>query len=293
MELEEICPYIVLTENICINKDTASERKNVNKENNNDTNYVNEENMDETINEPERIMGDANNEAEENMDETKNKTEGNMDRVTNGTEGIMNNANNETTGNMDEANMVNVFIYRNTGEAPKGTTKSGNPRLRRKYEESLDTGNENKKRLKIEKMSIKPGCNGETCRNKYFSSFTESERENINKLFWELKYEAQEMYIKSLLIVKEVNRRIKESSQIRKHTYSYFLEIENKKEEVSKIFFLTTLGYAEKNYRRVLDILKKPLNAQADQRSKREHTKKVNREQLKEHIESFRLAIGR
>ncbi|KAH9639975.1 hypothetical protein HF086_008070, partial [Spodoptera exigua] len=65
-----------------------------------------------------------------------------------------------------------------------------------------------------------------------------------------------------------------------------------RKFEVCKIFFLTTLGYNKKNDRRILDAIKKPWNAQTDKRGKREHKEKIDRNQLKEHIESFRPAIA-
>lgn len=99
------------------------------------------------------------------MDEKINKPKGNMDRATNGIEGIVDDANDETAGNMDEANTVNEVNYAqdhrtnqelqenyaddetngNTGEASKRTPKSGQPSLRRKYEDSLDTRNKNKR----------------------------------------------------------------------------------------------------------------------------------------------------
>jgi hypothetical protein len=61
-----------------------------------------------------------------------------------------------------------------------GTTKSGKPRMRRKFEESLKTRLKERKRMKLEKMGVKPGCN-DTCSKKCTSSFNESERKELMK----------------------------------------------------------------------------------------------------------------
>ncbi|CAH0719239.1 unnamed protein product, partial [Brenthis ino] len=176
-------------------------------------------------------------------------------------------------------------------DTTKGITKSGKPRIRRKFKESVEKRLEETKMLKLEKMAVKPGCN-QSCIKKCMSSFTELERKRVNEIFWNFNCEAQGLYVKSLVTEKDVFKRIKDSQQIRKHTYVYFLEIDNKKKEVCKTFFLTTLGYHKNNDRRVLEILKKLPESQADRRGRHDNLKKLDREKLKEHIESFRPAIA-
>lgn len=70
------------------------------------------------------------------------------------------------------------------------------------------------------------------------------------------------------------------------------MNIANKKKEVCKTFFLTTLGFHKNNDRRVFDILHKSLDAQNDRRGQHQQSKHVDREKLREHIESFRPAIA-
>lgn len=40
-----------------------------------------------------------------------------------------------------------------------GEIKSGKPRIRRKFKKSVETRLEEKKKIKLEKMAVKPGCN--------------------------------------------------------------------------------------------------------------------------------------
>lgn len=201
------------------------------------------------------------------------------------------------TTSLQGTNMVEPEIHtvEHTSHMPCqnsiGTTKSGKPRMRRKFEESLETRLEEKKRMKLEKMGVKPGCN-DTCSKKCTSSFDESERKRINEIYQSLSHEAQGLYVKSLVAAKEVNRRIRESQQLRKHTYEYFLDISDKKKEVCKTFFLTTLGYNKNNDKRVLNILSKPPEAQKDQRGKHHQSNHVDREKLRQHIETYRPAVA-
>jgi hypothetical protein len=95
-----------------------------------------------------------------------------------------------------------------------------------------------------------------------------------------------------LVAAKEVNRRIRESQQLRKHTYEYFLDISDKKKEVCKPFFLTTLGYNKNNDKRVLNILSNPPEVQNDQRGKHHQSNHVDREKLRQHIETYRPAVA-
>ncbi|CAH0691704.1 unnamed protein product [Spodoptera exigua] len=176
-------------------------------------------------------------------------------------------------------------------DALKGTTKKGTPRIRKLYTESTNTRKEAKKQKKIEKFCVKPACTT-SCKKKCGEKFSESDRMNINQQFWGLNYESQGYYIQSLIKKQLVNRRLQISTLSRNNTFKYFLEKANEKFEVCKIFFLTTLGYNKKNDRRILDAIKKPWNAQTDKRGKREHKEKIDRNQLKEHIESFRPAIA-
>lgn len=118
------------------------------------------------------------------------------------------------------------------------------------------------------------------------------ERKRINEIFWGLSYEAQGLYVRSLVTTKEVNRRIPDSQKLRKQTYVYFMDIANKKKEICKTFFLTILGFHKNNDRRVFDILHKSLDAQNDRRGHHQKSKHVDREKLKEHIEIFRPAIA-
>ncbi|CAH2088926.1 unnamed protein product [Euphydryas editha] len=203
-----------------------------------------------------------------------------------------NNNLNHDTHTTESSHVVNIESENNIEQVTtQEKTKSGNPRKRRKFEESLETRLKYKKKGKLDKMAVKPGCN-ETCIKKCMSSFTELERIRINDTFWKFDYEAQGLYVKSLVIEKEVQRRIKDSQMMRKHTYMYFFDTDNKKKEVCKTFFLTTLGYHKNNDRRVLDILKKLPEAQGDRRGKHDNSKKFDRETIKQHIESFKPAIA-
>ncbi|KAH9640866.1 hypothetical protein HF086_015205 [Spodoptera exigua] len=88
------------------------------------------------------------------------------------------------TPTTESSHVVNMESENNIEQVTsQEKTKSGKPRMRRKFVESLETRLKEKKKRKLDKMTVKPGCN-ETCIKKCMSSFTELERIRINETFW-------------------------------------------------------------------------------------------------------------
>lgn len=92
-------------------------------------------------------------------------------------------------------------------------------------------------------------CDSTTClRSKVINceKFSESERENIFKKFWQLSWEEKKMFVCSLIDTKPTGRRITKTIDSRRTiTKVYYLKLNENKERVCRKTFLRTLGIKE------------------------------------------------
>lgn len=104
-----------------------------------------------------------------------------------------------------------------TAVSSKGITKIGKPRKRNKYETALET----RKLIRLMIRSVKPACK-DTCKRTCKTHFTEEQRTEINNKFWNLSYECQGLYIKSLVREMDVQKRLMSSQALRNQDLHLF-----------------------------------------------------------------------
>lgn len=179
-------------------------------------------------------------------------------------------------------------------ENEKGITKSGLPRKRRKFDVPLAERLKLKKETEDEKLSLKPPCD-EKCRKKCTTKFTEEIRRGIHDRYVNLNWESRGLFIKGVVEPHQVKRRVtKENEEPSKRNVSYRYHLFNKNEkiEVCKTYFLTTLGYNSQNNTHVHLALNKEIDQQKDKRGSFERKNVIDKNIIKEHIESFNPTIS-
>lgn len=123
----------------------------------------------------------------------------------------------------------------------KGLTKKGNPRKRRKAEETLVERKEKRSKIEVEKLTLKDPCT-ESCRKKCAEKIYYERRKEINAEYVSMSWELKGCFIKSLVESKKVACRKTTNTEIQKRdvTYNYYFYNEQTKIEVCKTFFLAT-----------------------------------------------------
>lgn len=194
----------------------------------------------------------------------------------------------------DEENQVqNQIILQEEATTSKGFTKSGEPRKRKKYDESIEERKIRKKRVEEIKYMLKDPCNILTCKKKCTSYITEEQRKEIHDKYVNLNFEAKGLFIKCSIDTKAVQRRKVTSNEKRTITYKYYMNASNlQKTEVCKTFFLTTLGYEANNDSKIKSVMKKDVDKQKNLRGSYERVEKIDKEIIKDHIKQFNPSVS-
>ena len=140
-----------------------------------------------------------------------------------------------------------------------------------------------------------PACT-ENCRKKCNTKFHKGRRTEMNKEFWQLSYNQRRQWIVGATTTVAPARRQGDQVKPRTSTYYYKMRDSSGKEiPVCKTFFLQTLGYKGNNNSFIQTMLK-PLEAGTstaldDKRGKHSPKNKIDRQSIKDHIESFHPSI--
>ncbi|XP_072940560.1 uncharacterized protein [Epargyreus clarus] len=185
----------------------------------------------------------------------------------------------------------------NDENTPQDLTKKGNPRKRKKYDQSVAERRELKKLNDMEsKYKLKPGCDIKLCKKKCHESFTEDERKDLNKFFRKLSWKDQQYFIRNNTSKEEPKRKtVKENRKIdRNTTVTYFLSKDKgTKLKVCKIFFLETLGFNRRNDKAVRNALSGVYNGEPlDGRGSNPNINKIDETKIIEHINSFNPSVS-
>lgn len=118
-------------------------------------------------------------------------------------------------------------------------TKKGKVSKRKVFTETLEERKIKKRQTKLERLSMKDPCDN-VCTKKYANYISQARRQQIHEEYNNLDWEAQGIFIKGLVTVKQVQRR--HVTQIlnpkRNATYVYHFHSENlTKIPVCKKFF--------------------------------------------------------
>lgn len=171
-------------------------------------------------------------------------------------------------------------------------------RKRKRYGLSSSERKKNKiEELKF-KHQIQPPSND--CKRKCTDKIDNHRREVINKMYWNLKTsEERRSFIFNTCERQDVKRRCTtELNQPRRRnkTIKYFLkDVDDKKHEVCKIFFLTTLGFNKKNDKFLHTIFsceKGSINPKISMRGRKAAINKGPHDEIIAHIESFEPTIA-
>lgn len=173
-------------------------------------------------------------------------------------------------------------------------TKTGRPRIRKKYNTSLKERSEEKhKRQKSKHQVINAGEHH--CRKRCSENISELDRENINQKFWDLNWREQKIFIAERIICKEPIKRKKtevSENHKRKITMEYSFNVVGKIQPVCKEFFLNTLGFKKDNHSAINMALRlKEDSATIDKRGTNAK-KKIDRNMIIEHIMSYNPSIS-
>lgn len=184
----------------------------------------------------------------------------------------------------DAAVIISMPPFDNPATSDNEGEEGSTARKRKKYNSSVKQREIQRKKQKLLKYTVKPGCD-EKCIKKCSSVFDESERENINKTYWSLQRGEMRMFIRSNYIV-AIPKRKYTSDPKRNPKRTFTLQKnDGTVRQVCKIFFLTTLGFNRNNDL----ILTTCLDTEKDTDKRGKHTKKpaFNRDLLNQHVESF------
>lgn len=172
----------------------------------------------------------------------------------------------------------------------KKLTKSGQPRKRRKIEESLTERRANRKQKLISKHKITGTCEV-SCKKNCNKKISSPRRLDINNQFWNLSSEDQKnFYLSSVSKTPKKRSTTGNSAESRRlFSFNYSLkDSDGRTQNVCKIFYLKTLGYHEKNDKPVRTVLKYSHLSLKPKKDKRGgSSKKFDRELIVSHIKSF------
>lgn len=158
--------------------------------------------------------------------------------------------NNVVEGEIDEtADEQNSIFKRNLPRTRRN--REQNKRSRMHGEEYLGFKRDGDGHLKLmapkNARSVKPRCNSQKCiaskYSRFCPEFTEDERKEIFKLFWELTWDKKKSFLSTMVELIPSKRRIEGSR--RSGTLHYYLEKGTEKKKVCKKMFLSTLDVGE------------------------------------------------
>lgn len=169
-------------------------------------------------------------------------------------------------------------------------TKKGEVRKRKKKVSSRIERDLLKKNTKIEQHFLRNGCDV-SCKKKCLENIVQNRREEIHKQFWKLSKDDQKSFLFSCIVNISKKRKTVEGESRRKRTLRYYFTNEGgEKKEICKPFFLTTLGYKRNNDKFIRNLFSpdnfSSISVKLDGR-KSNGAKKINRDTIIKHIESF------
>lgn len=167
-------------------------------------------------------------------------------------------------------------------------TKKGTIRQRK----PKNTNKENKQLAISKKHLIRSSCNATKCRLLCNNKIDEEQRKHVNKEFWTMDWMQQKVFILAHCSREVVKRRTTNGESQRNMSVKYHLPDRNgEKLVVCKVFFLTTLGYHEKNdgvvFRVINQTSRRSIIPTIDRRGRHPSTKKIDRDSIVNHIEPF------
>lgn len=157
-----------------------------------------------------------------------------------------------------------------------------------------------RKRLKMEATQIshtvRPPCN-ENCKKKCLMKINEERRGKLNSMYWKMTSDERRSFILSTCKRSDPKRRTTGYNCAKKSTFTYQLSNEKgSQEEICKVFFLTTLGYNQKNDKILTTVLTKTprqsIKPNPDLRGKAPSKMKGPSAEISEHIERYNPAIS-
>lgn len=177
-------------------------------------------------------------------------------------------------------------------------TKKGTARKRKLCGESKEDKDKKKQKCLQEKHVVLPPCEN-TCVFKCTQNLSYDQRCNLNHEFWKKSWIDRRSYVLTTCERLETKRKTAgaELNSKRTKTFQYFLlGEEGKKVRVCKKFFLTTLGYHEKNDRFIFEALSKTPKSQIspvlDKRGKRTPANYIPKDEIISHILSFQPEVA-
>lgn len=195
-----------------------------------------------------------------------------------------------------EANLAEKVIEEDQ-PPEKGYTKKGTPRLRKKSTYTKHEKDNLRKDKYINKHKTKLPC--VNCRLKCVDNITDNLREDINKKFNELEWKERRNFILNYCEKTGVKRRRGNEDSKRQYSLKYFFKNEEGlRVQVCKTFFLTSLGFTKHNDTVVHNVMSKISNrgevivSKTDRRGQAPNPKKIDRDLIKKHIESYNPAIS-
>lgn len=179
-------------------------------------------------------------------------------------------------------------------EVITGLTKKGEIRKRKRYVKPLKERKQELDKLKDEEHDVKPGCG--KCRRSCHKKFPYARRKVLNTQYWLMDFQERRIFISTSITKETVQRRRSGDGTFRSCTYRYFLTTDlGEKAEICKTFFLTTLGYDQKNDRIVTNVLRSmdsTKNFLTDGRGLHKRNRMLDREIMKKHVESFHPCVA-
>lgn len=173
--------------------------------------------------------------------------------------------------------------------------KNGNKRNIKKKKSSINR--KEKARIKARaKHFIREPCK-DTCSKRCKSLISEEQRRAIHEKYWLLSWMQQRSFILNSCSRVSVKRRTTATDSQRNATFIFRLKGNNGKlTDVCKTFYLTTLGYHKKNDKVVFNVLHKSapgaIIPESDGRGKAPNPKKVDRQAIMSHVNSFHPNIS-
>lgn len=201
----------------------------------------------------------------------------------------------KTTEQYDETDVENTMEI---GTVKERSTDENEPIRKRNIKKKRNPVNRKEKAMLkiVQKHPIQEPC-GDKCQKRCNQLFNENQRNCIHKKYWSLSWLDQRKFILNTCSRVPVKRRTLGENSQRNMTFQYRLTGESGKQiDVCKKFFLTTLGYKEKNDKVVFNVLHKTkagaIAPDQDGRGRNPPTNKIDRQTILRHVDSFHPNIS-
>lgn len=174
-------------------------------------------------------------------------------------------------------------------------TKTGQPRKRRKYDKTIQERKVIQKQKVIHQHQLKDPCK-RSCLKKCTDKILYEHRAFINNSFWNMTRQDQRNFILNSMTKTTTKRKTTNSLESRRlHTFTYtFKDVNGCRQEVCKVFFLTTLGFVKTNDKVIRNVIsnteKYSIVSKKDARGA--SNRKFDRELIITHINSFNPQVA-